>query len=103
VQTIGSAHAVQPVAVLQSEYSLWRRDPEREVLTTLAELGIGLVPFSPLGKGFLTRQIDETTTFDPTDFRNVVPRFTEENRKAKFPVRLRGRSSSLCSPLLATS
>jgi aryl-alcohol dehydrogenase-like predicted oxidoreductase len=84
VQTIRRAHAVQPVAALQSEYSLWWRDPEREVLATLEELGIGLVPFSPLGKGFLTGQIDETTTFDPTDFRNVVPRFTEENRRANL-------------------
>jgi aryl-alcohol dehydrogenase-like predicted oxidoreductase len=84
VQTIRRAHAVQPVAALQSEYSLWWREPEREVLATLDELGIGLVPFSPLGKGFLTGKIDETTTFDPTDFRNVVPRFTEENRKANL-------------------
>jgi aryl-alcohol dehydrogenase-like predicted oxidoreductase len=84
VQTIRRAHAVQPVAVLQSEYSLWFREPEREVLPALEELGIGLVPFSPLGKGFLTGKIDDTTTFDPTDFRNVVPRFTEENRKANF-------------------
>jgi aryl-alcohol dehydrogenase-like predicted oxidoreductase len=84
VQTIRRAHAIQPVAALQSEYSLWWREPEREVLATLDELGIGLVPFSPLGKGFLTGKIDETTTFDPTDFRNVVPRFTEENRKANL-------------------
>ena len=84
VQTIRRAHAVQPVTALQSEYSLWWREPEREVLATLEELGIGLVPFSPLGKGFLTGKIDETTTFDPTDFRNVVPRFTEENRKANL-------------------
>jgi len=83
-QTIRRAHAVQPVAALQSEYSLWWREPEREVLPTLEELGIGLVPFSPLGKGFLTGTIDEKTTFDPTDFRNVVPRFTEENRKANL-------------------
>jgi aryl-alcohol dehydrogenase-like predicted oxidoreductase len=82
VQTIRRAHAVQPVAALQSEYSLWWREPEREVLPTLAELGIGLVPFSPLGKGFLTGKIDEKTTFDPADFRNVVPRFSEENRRA---------------------
>ena len=82
VQTIRRAHAVQPVAALQSEYSLWWREPEKEVLGTLEELGIGLVPFSPLGKGFLTGKIDDKTTFDPTDFRNVVPRFTEENRKA---------------------
>jgi aryl-alcohol dehydrogenase-like predicted oxidoreductase len=84
VQTIRRAHAVQPVTALQSEYSLWWREPEREALATLEELGIGLVPFSPLGKGFLTGKIDETTTFDPTDFRNVVPRFTEENRKANL-------------------
>ncbi len=81
VQTIRRAHAVQPVTALQSEYSLWWRQPEEEVLPTLEELGIGFVPFSPLGKGFLTGKIDEQTTFDPTDFRNVVPRFTEENRK----------------------
>ena len=84
VQTIRRAHAVQPVAALQSEYSLWFREPEREVLATLEELGIGLVPFSPLGKGFLTGKIDDKTTFDPADFRNVVPRFTEENRKANL-------------------
>jgi aryl-alcohol dehydrogenase-like predicted oxidoreductase len=84
VQTIRRAHAVQPVTALQSEYSLWWRDPEREVLPTLEELGIGFVPFSPLGKGFLTGKIDEKTTFDATDFRNVVPRFTEENRKANL-------------------
>ena len=84
VQTIRRAHAVQAVTALQSEYSLWWREPEREVLATLEELGIGLVPFSPLGKGFLTGKIDETTTFDPTDFRNVVPRFNEENRKANL-------------------
>jgi aryl-alcohol dehydrogenase-like predicted oxidoreductase len=83
-QTIRRAHAVQPVTALQSEYSLWWREPERELLPTLDELGIGFVPFSPLGKGFLTGQIDEKTTFDPTDFRNVVPRFTEENRKANL-------------------
>jgi len=82
VQTIRRAHAVQPVAALQSEYSLWFREPEKEVLATLEELAIGFVPFSPLGKGFLTGKIDETTTFDPTDFRNVVPRFSAENRKA---------------------
>ena len=84
VQTIRRAHAIQPVAALQSEYSLWWRDPERDVLPALEELGIGFVPFSPLGKGFLTGKIDEKTTFDPTDFRNVVPRFTEENRKANL-------------------
>ena len=86
VQTIRRAHAIQPVTALQSEYSLWWREPEREVLPTLEELGIGFVPFSPLGKGFLTGKIDEKTTFDPTDFRNVVPRFTEENRKANLAV-----------------
>jgi aryl-alcohol dehydrogenase-like predicted oxidoreductase len=84
VQTIRRAHVVQPVTALQSEYSLWWREPERETLATLEELGIGLVPFSPLGKGFLTGTIDETTMFDPSDFRNVVPRFTEENRKANL-------------------
>jgi aryl-alcohol dehydrogenase-like predicted oxidoreductase len=83
-QTIRRAHAVQPVAALQSEYSLWWREPEQSVLTTLEELGIGLVPFSPLGKGFLAGKIDPTTTFDPADFRNVVPRFSEENRKANL-------------------
>jgi aryl-alcohol dehydrogenase-like predicted oxidoreductase len=82
VQTIRRAHAVQAVTALQSEYSLWWREPERETLATLEELGIGLVPFSPLGKGFLTGKIDDKTTFDSTDFRNVVPRFTPENRKA---------------------
>jgi aryl-alcohol dehydrogenase-like predicted oxidoreductase len=80
--TIRRAHAVQPVAALQSEYSLWWREPEQSVLPVLEELGIGLVPFSPLGKGFLTGAIDEHTTFTNTDFRNVVPRFSEENRKA---------------------
>ena len=84
VKTIHRAHAVQPVAALQSEYSLWWREPEAEVLPTLEELGIGFVPFSPLGKGFLTGKIDETTTFDKTDFRNVVPRFTPEARKANL-------------------
>ena len=84
VQTIRRAHAVQPVAALQSEYSVWWREPEKEVLPTLEELGIGFVPFSPLGKGFLTGTIDEKTTFEPTDFRNIVPRFTEENRKANL-------------------
>src|SRR5262245_23252288 len=83
-QTIRRAHAVQPVTALQSEYSLWWREPEKEVLPTLQELGIGFVPFSPLGKGFLTGKIDEKTTFEPTDFRNVVPRFTEENRRANL-------------------
>jgi aryl-alcohol dehydrogenase-like predicted oxidoreductase len=84
VQTIRRAHAVQPVAALQSEYSLWWREPEIEVLPTLKELGIGFVPFSPLGKGFLTGTIDNATTFDPTDFRNVVPRFSEQNRKVNL-------------------
>jgi aryl-alcohol dehydrogenase-like predicted oxidoreductase len=84
VKTIRRAHAVQPVAALQSEYSLWFREPEVEVLPVLEELGIGFVPFSPLGKGYLTGKIDETTTFDSTDFRNVVPRFTPENRKANL-------------------
>jgi len=82
VQTIRRAHAVQPVTALQSEYSLWWREPEAEVIPTLEELGIGFVPFSPLGKGFLTGKIDENTTFDSSDFRNVVPRFTPEARKA---------------------
>ena len=82
VESIRRAHAVQPVTALQSEYSLWWREPEKEILPTLEELGIGFVPFSPLGKGFLTGAITETTTFDSTDFRNVVPRFTAENRKA---------------------
>ena len=81
-QTIRRAHAVQPVAALQSEYSLWWREPEQEILPTLEELGIGFVPFSPLGKGFLTGAINETTTFGSGDFRNVVPRFTAEARKA---------------------
>jgi len=80
--TIRRAHAVQPVTAVQSEYSLWTRGPEAEVLPTLEELGIGFVPFSPLGKGFLTGKIDENTTFDSTDFRNVVPRFTPAARKA---------------------
>jgi len=82
VQTIRRAHAVQPVAALQSEYSVWWREPEKEVLPALEELGIGFVPFSPLGKGFLTGKIDATTTFDSSDFRNIVPRFTPENRTA---------------------
>jgi aryl-alcohol dehydrogenase-like predicted oxidoreductase len=81
VQTIRRAHVVQPVTALQSEYSLWWREPEKEVVPTLEELGIGFVTFSPLGKGFLTGKIDDTTTFDPADFRNVVPRFSAENRK----------------------
>lgn len=80
--SIRRAHAVQPVAALQSEYSLWWREPEKEILPLLEELGIGFVPFSPLGKGFLTGAINEKTKFDATDFRNTVPRFSEENRKA---------------------
>jgi len=82
VRTIRRAHAVQPVAALQSEYSLWWRRPEEELIPTLEELGIGFVPFSPLGKGFLTGKIDENTTFDKSDFRNIVPRFTQDARKA---------------------
>jgi Predicted oxidoreductases (related to aryl-alcohol dehydrogenases) len=82
VKTIRKAHAVQAVAALQSEYSLWFREPEAEVIPTLEELGIGFVPFSPLGKGFLTGKISADTQFDKTDFRNIVPRFTPENRKA---------------------
>lgn len=82
VQSIRRAHAVQPVAALQSEYSLWWREPEKELLPVLEELGIGFVPFSPLGKGFLTGAIDETTSFAKDDFRNIVPRFTPEARKA---------------------
>ena len=82
VRTIRRAHAVQPVTALQSEYSLWWREPEAEVIPTLEELGIGFVPFSPLGKGFLTGKISEDTQFDKTDFRNIVPRFSAENRKA---------------------
>jgi len=86
VQTIRRAHAVQPVTALQSEYSLWWREPEAEVIPTLEELGIGFVPFSPLGKGFLTGKIDEKTTFDSSDFRNIVPRFSPEARKANQAV-----------------
>lgn len=82
VQTIRRAHAVQPVTALQSEYSLWTRTPEKEVIPTLEELGIGFVPFSPLGRGFLTGKIDENTSFDSSDFRNTLPRFTPEARKA---------------------
>ena len=82
VQTIRRAHAVQPVTALQSEYSLWWRNPENNIIPTLEELGIGFVPFSPLGKGFLTGTMDENTTFDSSDFRNIVPRFTPEARKA---------------------
>jgi len=80
--TIRRAHAVQPVTAVQSEYSLWTRGPEKEVLPTLEELGIGFVPYSPIGRGFLTGKIDETTRFDSTDFRNTLPRFTPEARKA---------------------
>ncbi|HET6701577.1 MAG TPA: aldo/keto reductase [Gemmatimonadaceae bacterium] len=86
VRTIRRAHAVQPVTALQSEYSLWWREPEAEILPTLEGLGIGFVPFSPLGKGFLTGTIDETTTFDASDFRNTVPRLSPENRKANQAV-----------------
>ena len=84
VQTIRRAHAVQPVAALQSEYSIWWREPEKEVLPLMEELGIGFVPFSPLGKGFLTGRIDDKTVFDSTDFRYIVPRFSAENRKANL-------------------
>jgi aryl-alcohol dehydrogenase-like predicted oxidoreductase len=84
VQTIRRAHAVQPVTALQSEYSLWWREPENEIVPALEELGIGFVPFSPLGKGFLTGKINEETKFDKNDFRNVVPRFTPENRRANL-------------------
>ena len=82
IETIRKAHAVQPVTALQSEYSLWWREPEKEILSTLEELGIGFVPFSPLGRGFLTGAINANTKFDSTDFRNLLPRFNEENRKA---------------------
>lgn len=85
-QSIRRAHSVQPVTALQSEYSMWWREPENEILTVLEELGIGFVPFSPLGKGFLTGKIDESTSFDKTDFRNVVPRFSAEARKANQAV-----------------
>src|SRR5205085_6595290 len=85
-KTIRRAHAVQPVSAIQSEYSLWWRDPETEVIPTLEELGIGFVPFSPLGKGFLTGAISEETKFDKNDFRNIVPRFSAENRKANQAV-----------------
>src|SRR5271167_5108677 len=85
-QTIRRAHKVQPVTALQSEYSLWWREPEEEVIPTLEELGIGFVPFSPLGKGFLTGKISEDTKFDKSDFRNIVPRFSEENRKVNQAV-----------------
>ena len=83
-QSIRKAHAVQPVTALQSEYSLWWREPEQEILLTLEELGIGFVPFSPLGKGFLTGKIDQNTQFAANDFRNSVPRFTPENRKTNL-------------------
>jgi len=86
VQTIRRAHNVQPVAALQNEYSLWWREPEKEVMPLLEELGIGLVAFSPLGKGFLTGAIDANTQFGSSDFRNIAPRFTEENRKANQPL-----------------
>jgi aryl-alcohol dehydrogenase-like predicted oxidoreductase len=86
VQTVRRAHKVQPVTALQSEYSVWWREPEAEVIPTLEELGIGFVPYSPLGKGFLTGKIDENTKFDSTDFRNIVPRFTPEARKANQAV-----------------
>src|SRR5690348_13968538 len=86
VKTIRRAHAVQPLTALQSEYSLWWRKPEQEVIPTLEELGIGFVPYSPLGKGFLTGKISEETKFDQNDFRNIVPRFTPENRKANQTV-----------------
>jgi aryl-alcohol dehydrogenase-like predicted oxidoreductase len=86
VKTIRRAHAVQPVTALQSEYSLWWREPEAEVIPTLEELGIGFVPFSPLGKGFLTGKISEETQFDKSDFRNIVPRFSQENRRANHAV-----------------
>ena len=86
VRTIRRAHAVQPVAALQSEYSLWWREPEAEILPALEELGIGFVPFSPLGKGFLTGKIDESTSFDSSDFRNTVPRFSAENRRANHAI-----------------
>src|SRR6185503_11037652 len=85
-KNIRKAHAVQRVTALQSEYSIWWREPEEQILPVLEELGIGFVPFSPLGKGFLTGKIDETTSFDPSDFRNTVPRFTPENRKANQAV-----------------
>lgn len=96
VGSIRLAHAVQPVTALQSEYSLWWREPEEEVLPVLEELGIGFVPFSPLGKGFLTGSISADTKFDKTDFRNIVPRFSEENRKANQElVELLGQISAL--------
>ena len=98
-QTIRRAHAVQPVTAVQSEYSLWWRRPEEQILPTLEELGIGFVPFSPLGKGFLTGKIDEKTQFESGDFRNTIPRFTAENRKANQAlVDLLGRISHLTYP-----
>ena len=93
VQTVRRAHAVQPVTAVQSEYSLWWRRPEAELLPALEELGIGFVPFSPLGKGFLTGKINEHTTFDSSDFRNIVPRFTPENRKANQALSICWRGS----------
>ncbi len=94
-QTIRRAHAVQPVTAVQSEYSLWWREPEQDVLPTLEELGIGFVPFSPLGRGFLTGRIDENTAFDSSDFRNILPRFTPEARRAnRALVDLLGRIAS---------
>ncbi len=84
MESIRKAHAVQPITALQSEYSLWWREPEKEILPLLAELEIGFVPFSPLGKGFLTGKIDHNTDFDESDFRRTVPRFAEENRKANL-------------------
>ena len=109
VQTIRRAHAVQPVAALQSEYSLWWREPEEEILPTLEELGIGFVPFSPLGKGFLTGTIDENTTFDSRDFRNTVPRFEPEapqgqprvRRSARRHRRAEGRDAGADRPRVA--
>ena len=97
-QTIRRAHAVQPVSALQSEYSLWWREPETKTMPTLEELGVGLVPFSPLGKGFLTGKIDENTTFDKTDYRNTVPRFSPEARQANQAlVNLIGQIAAGCS------
>jgi aryl-alcohol dehydrogenase-like predicted oxidoreductase len=101
VQSIRRAHAVQPVAAVQSEYSLWWRAPETEVLPVCEELGIGFVPFSPLGKGFLTGKIDDTTTFAKDDFRNIVPRFSAENRKANQA--LVDRIASIAAAKKATS
>jgi aryl-alcohol dehydrogenase-like predicted oxidoreductase len=100
VKTIRRAHAVQPLTAVQSEYSLWWRRPEEEVLPTLEALGIGFVPFSPLGKGFLTGKIDENTTFDSSDFRNIVPRFTPEARKANLA--LVDQLARIAEPKMAT-